>query len=259
MAISPVHEGEGMMTQKKMRGISLLGALVAVFVLAAMGGVMSVMVATNQETRLHQIYADQSFASAQAGLEVVLALNYNGDGPCNSKDRNLLGDNLAGNSITVSRTNSRIYVTGTEGDASTAISIVDPIPPSSGAMLEIDTSNAKDASNGAPPKKLIDIVFNLLPGCGNPVTITSLTVSWSPDNGEQVQQVKLDGGVVFNLGGQNGILSGGLVDIDDVTIADASQHVLDFIRWDSAIQNRLYTIQFNYADGSNAVVTVNTQ
>lgn len=243
----------------KSRGISVLGALVAVFVLAAMGGVMAVMVATNQETRLHQIYVDQSFASAQAGLEVVLALNYNGDSPCASKSRNLLGDSLVGNSITVVRANNRIYVTGAEGDSNTAVSIVDPIPPTSGAMLEIDTTNAKDSSNGAPPKKLIDIMFNLLPGCGNPVTITSLTVSWTPDNGEKVQQVKLDNNVVFNMGGQNGILSGGVVDIDDVTVADASQHVLDFIRWNESIQNRLYTIQFNYADGSNAVVTVDTR
>lgn len=239
--------------------MSVLGALVAVLVLAAMGGVMAVMVASNQETRLYQMYADQSFASAQAGLEVVLGLNYNGDSPCASKDRNLLGDSLVGNSITVTRANNRIYVTGTESGAVTSVSITDPIPPSNGAMLEIDTSNAKDASNGAAPHKLIDIFFSLLPGCGNPVTITSLQITWDPNNGEKIKQIKFDGNNVYSVGGQGGTLSGEVTDITDQTVADASQHTIDFIRWGENIQNRLYTIQFNYADGSNAVATVDTR
>lgn len=241
------------------RGISVLGILIAVMILAAMGASMAVLVATNQETRTRQLYADQSFASAQAGLEVTLGLIYSGVNPCDPLSRNLEGDNLVGNSISVTRVNNRIYVIGAKGDANTAVSIVDPVPPADGQLLTVDVSHAKDSSNGAPPAKLIGITFQLLPGCGQAVTITTMTISWAPNDGEKVQQIKFDGNNVYDEGGSGGTLSGGTEDIVDQTIADANVHSIDFIRWDNSIQNRLYTIQFNFADGSNKIVTVDTR
>lgn len=242
-----------------LRGLAVLDVLIAVLVLAAMGAVMTVLVSTNQDLRTHQLYADQAFASAQAGMEVTLGWIYNNGNPCASLDRNLSGDTLAGNSIVVDRSNNRIYVTGTKGDSSTSVSIVDPSPLTGGTTLLVDTSQAKDASNGAPPKKLIGVTFQLAPGCGTPVTIVSMVITWSPNYGEKVQQIKLDDGNIYSSGGNHGVASGVLIDTTDVTIADASVHTMDFIRWDEEIQNRLYTIQFNYADGSNKIVTVDTR
>lgn len=247
MATSRVHSN---------RGISVLGILVAVTVLAAMGGAMAVLVATNQDTRIRQYYSDQSFATAQAGLEVALGLIYHGVNPCDPLNWNLQGDSLLGNSIVVTRANDRIYVTGTKGDATTELSIADPIPPSNGQLLQVDVTSAKDASNGAPPKKLIGITFQLLPGCGMAVTITSMTISWLPDNGEGVLQIKFDGNNVYN---SVAVPSGGTIDITDQSIADANVHQVDFIRWDLDIQNRLYTIQFNFIDGSEKTITVDTR
>lgn len=241
------------------RGISVLGILVAVMILAAMGGAMAVLVVGNQETRSHQLYMDQSFASAQAGLEVTLGLIAHGVNPCDPLSRNLEGDNLLGNSITVVRENSRIYVVGAKGDSTTAVSIVDPVPPAMGQLLQTDITAAKDSSNGAPPAKLIGITFQLMPGCGSPVTITSMLVSWSPNYGELVQQIKFDGSNVYSEGGSAGTLSGITIDTVDQYIADANVHMVDFIRWNGDIQNRLYTIQFNFADGSNKSVTVDTR
>ncbi len=241
------------------RGISVLGILVAVMILAAMGAAMTVLVASNQDARSHQLYVDQSFASAQAGLEMILGLIHSGVNPCDPVSRNLEGDNLVGNSIAVTRLNNRIYVVGAKGDSTTAVSIVDPLPPAQGQLLQTDTSAAKDSSNGAPPAKLIGITFQLMPGCGNPVTITTMTVSWTPDNGEKVDQIKFDGNNVYSVGGNAGSPSGSTIDIVDQYIADANVHTVDFIRWDGDIQHRLYTIQFNFADGSNKVITVDTR
>ena len=42
----------------------------------------------------------------------------------------------------------------------------------------------------------------------------------------------------------------------DETIVDASLHLIDFIRWDSEIQDRVYTIQFNFLDGSNKIIQI---
>lgn len=247
MATSRVHSE---------RGISVLGILVAVMILAAMGSMMAVLVATNQESRIKQLHSDQSFASAQAGLEVTLGLIHNGVNPCDPLSRNLEGDTLLGNSIVVNRANSRIYVAAAKGDASTSVSIVDPIPPSNGQLLQVDTTHAKDASNGAPPRKLIGITFQLAPGCGQAVTITTMTISWLPDTGEKVLQIKFDGANVYD---GVGMPSGDTENITDQTIADANVHQVDFIRWDADIQNRLYTIQFNFIDGSNKIITVDTR
>ncbi len=241
------------------RGISVLGILIAVIILAAMGTAMAVLVSSNQDMRSQQYYSDQSFASAQAGIELVLGLEHNNVNPCDPIARNLLGDSLLGNSITVNRVSSRIYITGTKGSGTANYSIVDPHPPNNALILLIDTSNAKDASNGAPPKKLIGVTFQLTPGCGGPVTITSMVVSWSPDHDEKVQQIKFDGNNIYNQVGQGGAESGDLINTTDVTISDASVHNMDFIRWNNEIQNRLYTIRFNFIDGSNKIVTVDTR
>lgn len=237
----------------------MLDVLIAVFVLAAMGAVMAVLVSTNQETRTQQYYADQSFVSAQAGLELILGMEYNNANPCDPVARNLLGDNLLGNSISVNRTDNRIYVTGVKGAGTTNVSIVDPHPPNYALILLIDTGNAKDSSNGAPPKKLTGITFQLTPGCGGPVTIVSMVISWSPDYDEEVQQIKFDGGNIYNHEGNGGAESGELINTTDVTISDASVHNMDFIRWDEDIFNRLYTIKFNFSDGSDKTVTVDTR
>lgn len=238
--------------RRNSKGISLLGSLVAVFILAAMGGAMAVLVSTNQATRSFQYTTDQSFASAQSALEMVLGYIHTGVNPCGYADRDF---DFGGSTIVVNRTGGRIYVTATNVDSSTAVSVVDPSPPTEGTQLLIDTSNAKDASNGAPPKKLIDITFMLDPGCGNAVTITSLVVSWEPNLGEDVDQIKFDGN---NVGGSNEV-SGQTIDITDQHIADAGQHLIDFIRWGNEIQNRLYTLQFNFADGSSKTVTIDTR
>lgn len=234
------------------KGVSALGAIVAILVLAAMGAAMATLVATNQATRSLQITADQSFASAQSALEVILGYIHNAVNPCSFIDRDF---DFAGSDIEVTRIDGRIYVTATTGDSSTAVSVVDPLPPAQDTQLLIDTSNATDASNGAPPRKLIDITFMLDPGCGNAVTITSLVISWDPDLGEAVNQIKFDGS---NVGG-DGEVSGTTADITDQYIADAGVHLIDFIRWDAEIQNRLYTIQFNFIDGTSKSVTVDTR
>lgn len=238
------------------RGISVLGILIAVAVLAAMGTGMAVLVSTNQELRTNQYYSGQAFASAQAGLEVTLGLIYDGVNPCDPLSRSLEGDTLLGDNIVVSRANNRIYVIASKGSASTSVSIIDPIPPSEGQYLTVDVTHSKDSSNGAPPAKLIDIAFQLVPGCGSTVTITSMSVSWEPNNGEKVQQIKFDGNNVYSVGGGDGSVSGATIDIIDQTIADAGLHMVDFIRWNSDIQNRLYTIVFNFADGSNKSVSI---
>lgn len=238
------------------KGMSLLGAIVAVLVLAAMGTAMMILVATNQEMRAHQYTFDQSFSSAQAGLEVVLGMIHSGTAACGSLNRNLSESSLVGDSVTVSRTGGRIYITAVKGDSSTSISIVDPDPPNAGDTILIDTGDAKDSSNGAPPRKLIDVHLQLNAGCGSAVTLTTMVVTWTPDLDEGIQQIKLDGGNIYSGAARE---SGEGINVTDTTISDAGVHTIDFVRWNGDIQNRLYTLRFNFSDGSSKTATVDTR
>lgn len=237
-------------------GFSVLGILISIIVLAAMGSGMAVLVSSNQSTRTMQLYSDQSFATAQAGLEFALGKIYGGVNPCSSLNINFLGDNFLGDSITINRANDLVSVIGVKGTSTTTLNVTDPIPPSSGQLLQVNTQNAQDAGNGAPPKKLQGVTFQLLPGCGGPVTITTLVVSWSPNYGEGIRQIKFDGGNVYN---DISVISGATIDIVDTTISDANIHTIDFIRWQEDIQDRLYTIVFNMSDGSSKTVTIDLQ
>lgn len=247
-----------MTSLKPSGGMSVLSAIVAVLILAAMGGAMAVIVSTNQESRSQQYVADQSFATAQAGLEVALGMIFNGVNPCESMNRNLSGDSVPTNNLTVNRTDGRIYVVGSKGDAISPVSIVDLTPPQQGMMLEIDTSNAKNEGNGLPSKRLVDIRFQLAPGCQSAVTITDLVISWDPDYGEKVDMINIDGNVVYGMAQDLGTVSGETTNITDQTIVGAGQHVIDFIQWDTRYLNRHHTIRFNFADGSSKTVTVDT-
>jgi hypothetical protein len=211
------------------------------------------MVSSNQSTRMMQLYSDQSFATAQAGVEFALAKIYGGANPCSSLNINFLGDSFLGDNITVARANNKVTVTGVRASSTTTLSVTDPIPPSDGQLIQVDTTNVQDSGNGGPPRKLIGIQFQLLPGCGQAVTITSLTISWAPNNVENILQIKFDGSNVYN---SVGMPSGSTIDIVDQTIADANVHTIDFIRWDADIQDRLYTIQFNFSDGSNKIIQI---
>lgn len=235
------------------RGISVLGILIAVMILAAMGTAMTVWVSSNQSTRMLQLYSDQSFATAQAGVEFALGKIYGGVNPCTSLNINFLGDNFLGDNITITRANNRVTVVGTRASSTTTLSVTDPIPPNSGQLLQVNTTNAQDAGNGAPPKKLIGVTFQLAPGCGGPVTITTMVVSWNPEDDEEVVHIKIDNNNVYNGSGKE---SGETINIDDITINDANVHPINFIRWEDDIQDRLYTIRFNFADGSNKTVTI---
>lgn len=238
------------------RGISVLAVLVAIVILAAMGASSAVLVSNNQTSRMLQLYSDQSFATAQAGIEFALGKIYSGVNPCTSLNINFLGDNFMGDNITITRANNLVTVVGTRASSTTTLSVTDPIPPNSGQLLQVNTNNAQDAGNGAPPKKLLGVTFQLAPGCGGPVTITTMVVSWTPENDEEVVHIKIDNNNVYNGSGKE---SGETININDITINDANVHLINFIRWDDDIQDRLYTIVFNMSDGSNKTVTIDLQ
>ncbi len=110
-------------TNKK--GFTILGVVIAIGILAAFGASMTLMVATNQRTRSQVLYMDQAFASAQAGFEFALRQILVSGSVATSFTRHLAN----GGVIAITRTGGLIKITVTQGTATAAYQITDPVPP----------------------------------------------------------------------------------------------------------------------------------
>lgn len=106
------------------KGISALGTLVAVMLLAAFGSGVIMMTATNQVTRNQVLYMEQSFYSAQAAFAHALwQINHGGDpNPIPTRQ-------FKGTTLTLTRTGNEIRALTSFGDASSSLAITDPNPP----------------------------------------------------------------------------------------------------------------------------------
>lgn len=228
-----------------LRGFTVLGVVIAVGILAAMGAGMAVLVATNQSTRTQQLYIDQSFYSTHAGLEFALGQIVNNGEQSVSITRQLLSD-----TITVTRTGSNINVTGVKGTGSASYRITDPSPPSQSNCLTVNTASAAVSTTD-----LTGIVLSRSGSCSQAITIATMTVSWQPNNSENLRTIRIDGSDVYSdVTGQG---SGTTFNITDVTINDALSHPMNFLRWSADVTNHNFTLTFNMSDGSQRTSTVN--
>lgn len=106
------------------KGISALGTLVAVMLLAAFGSGVIMMTATNQVTRNQVLYMEQSFYSAQAAFAHALWQINQGGNPNPIPTRQFKGTTLV-----INRTGGEIQVQTSFGDAISSLAITDPNPP----------------------------------------------------------------------------------------------------------------------------------
>ena len=227
------------------KGFTVLGVVIAVGILAAMGAGMATLVATNQSTRTQQLNTDQSFYSMHAGLEFALGQIVNNGDQNTSITRQFLGDN-----ITVTRSGSNINVTGVKGTGSAAYKITDPSPPAQSNCLTVNTASAAVSTTD-----LTGIVLSRSGSCSQAITIITMTVSWQPNNSENLRTIRIDGSDVYsNVTGQG---SGTTFDITDKVINDALSHPINYLRWNTDVTNHNFTLVFKMSDGSQKTVTVN--
>lgn len=225
-------------------GFTVLGILIAIGILSAMGAGMAVLMATNQSTRTQQLYTDQAFYNSQAGIEYALGQILTGGSSDTSFTRNFLGE-----TITLNRVSGQIQVATTRGVAQASYSITDPSPPSSAACLSVDQS-----SKSLSGSSLLGLVLSRDVSCSGSLTITDMVVSWDPDLEEKLRTIQIDSSNVYSSG--SGQASGSTFDITDVTINDSSDHPLNTLTWNTTITNHDFTITFNLSDGTQKTVEV---
>lgn len=230
--------------EKRQRGFTVLGVLIAIGILSAMGAGMAAMIATNQSTRTQQLYMDQAFYNSQAGLEFALGQILDSGSASTSFSRD-----FGGETITVTRTSNLIQVATAKGQAEANYSITDPNPPTAASCLDVDQS-----SKAVTTINVTGLVLSRNASCTDALTIETMTLTWQPDNSETIRRIRVDGVDLYNS--VTGQASGTTVDITDKTISDYSNHPINFLRWNTTITNHDFILVFNMSDGSSKTVNV---
>ncbi|MBI4209810.1 MAG: hypothetical protein HY538_08940 [Deltaproteobacteria bacterium] len=230
------------------RGVAVVAALIAIFLMGALGAGIAYFVASNQQTRIQQVTSDQAFYSAHAGIEFALGQILTGGSSALTFTRNFSGE-----TINITRASSLITVSATEKSAVATYSVTDPNPPSQGSCLQVDTSAKAISGNTL----LVGLVLSRDASCTAALVITGMQMSWTPDNGEQANRIRIAGGSVEYSGPAQS--SGSTFDFgsNDYTINDSSDHDLTDIRWSSNITNHNFTLVFLMEDSSTKTVQVN--
>ena len=228
------------------KGVTVVAALIAVFLMGALGAAVAYFVASNQQTRVQQVTSDQAFYNAHAGIDFALGQILTGGSGALTFTRNFSGE-----TISITRASGLITVSTTEQSAAATDSINDPNPVSEATCLQVDTSGKAISGNDL----LVGLVLSRNPSCTATLLITGMQISWQPDNGEKANRIRIDGNAVYNNPAQT---SGSTFDFgsNDFTISDNNNHNLTDIRWNSDVTHHNFTLVFLMNDGTTKTVTV---
>jgi len=220
------------------RGISIIGAVFTLLILAIFGAAMTVVVGTEQEHRRLQLEKSQAFYQTQAGLEYAIWEIVNGGHPIVSNRTIGRGDFTVG----VDYLNHRITVNGASGDVTKTHSIT--YNPMGGDCLSVDKSAA--VLSGPSRTDLNGLTLRKV--CNNAVTIEQVRIVWDPNNNEKVRRITINNLDVYdNISGAS---SGELIDIADHKLTASTSQPINLVQFSSSMLNKAITIVFYLSDSS---------
>lgn len=204
---------------KMERGISIIGAVFTLLVLAIFGAAIVALVTADSESRFRQTGKEQAFYEVQAGLEYAVHEINNGGYPVVTNKA--LGRGSFSN--TVDFANHYVFSTGTSGEISKTHQIT--VNPMGGDCITVDPSG--ETLSGPSKTDLSGITITKT--CLNAVTIDRMMMSWTPNGSERITKVTLDGVEVYD--NVTGMASGGSIDLTDYSISNSSTHYLTLVQF----------------------------
>lgn len=235
-----------MPTLRRPSGFTLLGIVISIAIVGAMSLALPMFMATNQNLRTQQMQIEQAFYASQAAIEYMLELINEGHIGCT-----LAIPNFFGHSVQINRTGGKIFASATVGDVTRSYSVTDPLPPTAASCFNVDVSGGSISSGD---NKLQGINFVRIGQCDCPITIVSMTNSWTPDANEKVTKIRVDGSLVYNY--SPGLPSGSTEVFDSpqtILTTDFASHALTDIQFQKKIDDvTTFTLVFNMSDGSSS-------
>ena len=229
------------------RGVGIVAVMMIVVALSLMGAVITMLVATGAVAKTNDLVREQAFYLANAGFEYALMRQSQGldsNGTYNLGNGTFTIDYAQGGLITVSSS-----VNSMMGASAQTYTIQGPPKQSMGDCLVIGTSGAKLASGNT---QLTGVT--LKNQCSSPITIASMTVSWSPAISERMTQISIASATVYN--NSSGLSSGSAADITDKTIAAGSTVSLDAVTFNGSVNGKNFTLLFSMSDASSTSASV---
>ena len=217
-------------------GVSIIGTLFTLIILGVLGAALVSLVSMEQESRMRSLRREYSFYAVQAGLEYALREIKEGGYPIITAKS--LGNATFTNTIIPSE--RKITVVGASLDNSRTHSITTTQLASDCASM--DTSGVSVGGTSSDRIQNVSVTKS----CLNSVNVQSMSVSWSPDIGEKVTEVRISGTVVYS--DVNGVPSGGTIDIQDTKFSSSID--IEYIDFNSSVAGKSVTIQLNFTDSS---------
>lgn len=224
------------------RGISIVGTVFTLIILGVLGAALVGLVAMDQESRMRSIFREKAFYSVQAGFEYALREIMEGGYPL------VMGKAIGSSTFDVSirASERKITATGNSGSAGKTHSITT-------GRLAFDCADIDSSAmivGGTSGDELQNI--NITRTCLNAINIASMKIIWSPNMGETVQRIRIDGSDVYDdIGGSE---SGEAIDITDTRVVTTSR--INAIEFSSGISGREVTTDLIFTDSSEYAETI---
>lgn len=226
------------------KGISTIAAALTLLILAAMGAVLTYLVAAGSVGRMNHVSQAQALYVTQAGIEYAVKKVYEQQ----SEIVDPPGLSFANGSFTVSRSGRTLTVTGTVGEA---IRVHSVDSPTQADCTLIDTSNVGSSHNG---KRVTQVNFRKI--CLTQTTIDKMQLNWVADAGEKLKEIKIESLTVYS--NPLGVPSGSLIEITDYVLNNPNNNVINWFEFDSDMEDKTITLSFIMGDASVKTVTFDT-
>lgn len=223
--------------RKKGKGFSILAVVLAMLILSIMGLTVGYLTAVGEISNTNQISSVEAYYIAQTGVEYSIKQIY--DAITNTVNVPEPGITVGQGSFIVSQVNTSITITGRLGNANRVLHVSSP---SNADCTPFDISHANLDMNDT----LHHIYFNKT--CLQTTVIDKMQMSWTPDNGEKIQKVRIENTYVYNNAAGQG--SGEILELADYTVTNASQQEISKIQFNNTISGKIFTLTMIMVDGS---------
>ncbi len=218
------------------KGISIIGAVFTLLIMAIFGTAIVSLVSSSHEIRRRQVQKEQAFYASQAGLEYAIKEINDGGYPIATNKQIGRGQFTTA----VDFNTHTITSTGASGDVSKVHYIT--YSTMGGDCLDVNNEQATLVGPGKTDMKAITLKKN----CLDAITVDKMQISWAPDNNIKVTKIIIKNNTVYE--DVTGAGSGDLIDIIDYSMATGQAHQISLIEFTGNMLNKDLVITFFLSD-----------
>ncbi len=221
------------------KGFSTLGIMISLLALTMMSLTALYQTVSGKFGQAASWTQTQCSYIAQAGIEYAMRQLYLGQNPSLAEP----GKSFSGGSFVINYTKPNVAVTGRMGNCQKNIQFTSP---TEGECISFDTASANLDGNN----KVHHI--DMHKKCLSSITLDKISLSWTNNTGEKVNNVRIENNYVYN--NVAGAGSGAILELSDYTFNSSSTQEISKIEFDPAnnVAGKTMTLVAYFSDGSQS-------